>query len=317
MLLSVLLALTVIMMTARLVGALFWKLNQPAVIGEVVGGIMLGPSLLGRLAPEAAGAGAAGGGGAGPRRHRAARRDPLHVPGRPRARSAACCAAASRRRSPSRSPASSCRSRSAARWPGRLFDPLRAAGVTVRASFALFIGVSMSITAFPVLARILGDRGLQRTPIGTLALTCAAIDDVTAWCLLAFVVSVTQATPGGAIVTVGTDRALHRGDADGRPAIDGGCVARLDRIDAHRRAEPRAGARRGAAVGGRDRVHRHPRDLRRVPARRDHPARQQRRAPRAPSASKTSSASCSCRRSSRSPGSRTEIGLIADGRRTG
>jgi Kef-type K+ transport system membrane component KefB len=67
--------------------------------------------------------------------------------------------------------------------------------------FALFLGVSMAITAFPVLARILGDRQLQRTPLGILALTCAAIDDVTAWCLLAFVVSVTQATPDAAIRT--------------------------------------------------------------------------------------------------------------------
>src|SRR6185436_529632 len=52
MLLSVLLALTVIMVTARIVGAVFAKLNQPAVIGEVVGGILLGPSLLGRVAPD-------------------------------------------------------------------------------------------------------------------------------------------------------------------------------------------------------------------------------------------------------------------------
>src|SRR5262245_33455941 len=52
MLLSVLLALTVIMVTARLVGAIFTRLNQPSVIGEVIGGIMLGPSLLGRVAPD-------------------------------------------------------------------------------------------------------------------------------------------------------------------------------------------------------------------------------------------------------------------------
>src|SRR6185436_4365210 len=51
MLLSVLLALTVIMVTARIVGAIFTRLNQPSVIGEVIGGIMLGPSLLGRIAP--------------------------------------------------------------------------------------------------------------------------------------------------------------------------------------------------------------------------------------------------------------------------
>ena len=51
--------------------------------------------------------------------------------------------------------------------------------------FSLFLGVSLSVTAFPVLARILIDRGIQSTKLGVLALTCAAIDDVTAWCLLA------------------------------------------------------------------------------------------------------------------------------------
>jgi Kef-type K+ transport system membrane component KefB len=69
--------------------------------------------------------------------------------------------------------------------------------------FALFFGVSLSITAFPVLARILGDHALQRTPMGVMALTCAAINDAIAWCLLAFVVGVTQATAGGAVMTIG------------------------------------------------------------------------------------------------------------------
>jgi len=54
-------------------------------------------------------------------------------------------------------------------------------------SFALFIGVAMSITAFPVLARILAEHDLARTPIGNIALTCAAVDDVTAWFLLAII----------------------------------------------------------------------------------------------------------------------------------
>src|SRR4030095_10572580 len=70
-------------------------------------------------------------------------------------------------------------------------------GVTAM-HFALFVGVAMSITAFPVLARILTDRGLSKTPIGRLALTCAAIDDVTAWCLLAFVVGIVQSAEGQA-----------------------------------------------------------------------------------------------------------------------
>ncbi|MCQ7029998.1 cation:proton antiporter, partial [Escherichia coli] len=57
-------------------------------------------------------------------------------------------------------------------------------------SFALFLGVSMSVTAFPVLARILTDRQMQDSQLGGMALACAAIDDVTAWCLLALVVGV-------------------------------------------------------------------------------------------------------------------------------
>ena len=59
-------------------------------------------------------------------------------------------------------------------------------------SFALFIGVALAVTAFPVLARILTDRGMAQTELGVLALSCAAVDDVTAWCLLAFVAGVVQ-----------------------------------------------------------------------------------------------------------------------------
>jgi len=58
---------------------------------------------------------------------------------------------------------------------------------------ALFMGVAMAITAFPVLARILGERGLLKTPVGAISITCAAIGDVTAWCLLAFVVAIGRA----------------------------------------------------------------------------------------------------------------------------
>jgi Kef-type K+ transport system membrane component KefB len=61
-------------------------------------------------------------------------------------------------------------------------------------SFVLFMGVAMSITAFPVLARILVERRLLRTKVGAVTIACAAVDDVTAWCLLAFVVSVVRAT---------------------------------------------------------------------------------------------------------------------------
>lgn len=59
-------------------------------------------------------------------------------------------------------------------------------------SFALFMGAAMSVTAFPVLARILTERNLHKSYIGAIAITCAAVDDVTAWCLLAFVISVVR-----------------------------------------------------------------------------------------------------------------------------
>ena len=58
------------------------------------------------------------------------------------------------------------------------------------------MGIALSITAFPVLARVLEERGMTKTPLGTTALACAAVDDVTAWSLLALVV--TLATAGGA-----------------------------------------------------------------------------------------------------------------------
>lgn len=58
--------------------------------------------------------------------------------------------------------------------------------------FALFIGAAMSITAFPVLARILVDRGMYRTQIGALTLACAAVDDVLAWSMLAIVLAVVK-----------------------------------------------------------------------------------------------------------------------------
>lgn len=59
--------------------------------------------------------------------------------------------------------------------------------------FALFIGIAMSITAFPVLARIVQERGLSKTKLGTVVITCAAADDITAWCLLAAVIAIVKA----------------------------------------------------------------------------------------------------------------------------
>jgi Kef-type K+ transport system membrane component KefB len=60
-------------------------------------------------------------------------------------------------------------------------------------SFALFIGIAMSITAFPVLARIVQERGLNKTRLGAIVITCAAADDITAWCILAAVIAIVKA----------------------------------------------------------------------------------------------------------------------------
>lgn len=62
-----------------------------------------------------------------------------------------------------------------------------------RTAFGLFVGAAMAITAFPVLARILEETGLERTRVGVVSITCAAVDDVTAWCLLAGIVALVGA----------------------------------------------------------------------------------------------------------------------------
>ncbi|POY40201.1 cation/H(+) antiporter [Flavobacterium alvei] len=59
--------------------------------------------------------------------------------------------------------------------------------------FALFMGIAMSITAFPVLARIVQERGINKTKLGAVVITCAAADDITAWCILAAVIAIVKA----------------------------------------------------------------------------------------------------------------------------
>jgi Kef-type K+ transport system membrane component KefB len=61
-------------------------------------------------------------------------------------------------------------------------------------SVGLFMGAAMSITAFPVLARILTERNLHKTQVGAVAITCAAVNDVSAWCVLAIVISIARAS---------------------------------------------------------------------------------------------------------------------------
>ncbi|KUJ68420.1 hypothetical protein ACZ90_19325 [Streptomyces albus subsp. albus] len=77
------------------------------------------------------------------------------------------------------------------------------------AAFVLYLGTAMSITAFPVLARILSDTGMNRTPVGATAMVCAAVGDVLAWCLLVLVTAVAEASGPGRLVEVVLLTALY------------------------------------------------------------------------------------------------------------
>lgn len=226
LLLKVLLALTVIIITARAIGALFARFNQPAVIGEVVGGILLGPSLMGWVAPELMAqllpADAA------PFLNVIAQLGVIlymFLVGLELDLGVLA----------TRVSATIVISQASIVVPFALGGVLAMAlaGTMTPAgvpfsSFLLFFGISMSITAFPVLARILGDRGLQRTGMGTLALTCAAINDAIAWCLLALVVGVLQDTATAAIWTVALTFLYITLMLTAGRAIAGAAVARLD-----------------------------------------------------------------------------------------
>jgi Kef-type K+ transport system membrane component KefB len=193
-LLHVLLALVVVLVVARILGVLFRKLNQPQVMGEVVAGILLGPSFLGWLAPGIAS-------------------QVLPVNAAPYLAVIAQVGVVlymflvglelDTDLLQKRTEAAIAISHASIVVPfllGAAFAlwlyPVYSTGVFSFTTFALFIGVAMSITAFPVLARILTDRGMQKTRLGVLALACAAIDDVTAWCLLAFAIGVAHAQAG-------------------------------------------------------------------------------------------------------------------------
>ena len=192
------LQLIVIVVAARAFGFVARRLGQPPVIGEITAGVLLGPSLLGWVAPDASAflfpaaslpilqllsqigvllfmfvVGV--------------ELTPSHLSGKAQTAIAV--------------------SHFSIIFPFTLgvalslalYTQYAPAGVPFHA-FALFCGIAMSITAFPVLARILEERQLTHTPLGTTAITCAAVDDVTAWSLLAFVVAIT--TAGGAMATL-------------------------------------------------------------------------------------------------------------------
>jgi Kef-type K+ transport system membrane component KefB len=190
-----LIQIIVILVAARLTGAFVRRLGQPQVVGEMIAGIALGPSVLGAQAPHLAAllfpAGSLGflntlsqiglvvfmflvG----------LELDPKIV--RERGRSALVISHAS----------IVAPFLLGATLAIGLYPTLAGSRVTFT-GFALFMGAAMSVTAFPVLARILTERRLTRTPIGALAIACAAIDDVTAWCILAAVVVIVRATGSG------------------------------------------------------------------------------------------------------------------------
>jgi Kef-type K+ transport system membrane component KefB len=196
----VLVALIVVLVVARALGAIFRMLNQPQVMGEVVAGILLGPSFFGWLAPGLAS------------QVLSASVAPylavisqvgvvlyMFLVGleldtdllRQRTQSSIAISHAS-------IVAPFLLGGALALW----LYPRYATGNVPFTAFALFLGVAMSVTAFPVLARILTDRGMQKSPMGVLALACAAVDDVTAWCLLAFVVGVAHAEAGNLLLTL-------------------------------------------------------------------------------------------------------------------
>jgi len=190
--LAILLAqIITIILTARLFGWLFMKIGQPSVIGEIIAGIVLGPSLVGYYFPEFSLA-----------------LFPVESLGnlqflsqiglilfmfvigmeldlkvlKNKAHDAVVISHAS------------------IIFPFALgmglayfiYQSFAPEGVQFL-SFALFLGIAMSITAFPVLARIVQERGLHKTKLGTVVITCAAADDITAWCILAAVIAIVKA----------------------------------------------------------------------------------------------------------------------------
>ncbi|MGH7550589.1 MAG: cation:proton antiporter, partial [Gemmatimonadota bacterium] len=195
----VLLALGAVILIGRALGRLLRPLRQPPVIGEILAGILLGPSLLGPnlssriIPPDAASAvGVVAQLGVilfmfivgleldlGLLRRRAPTAIVISHAGIvvPFLLGAATAA---------------------------IVYPRLATEAVSFTIFALFLGIVMAITAFPVLARILTDQGLERTPLGTLALGIAAVGVVTAWCLLALVVGLARVEmESGFLIAVG------------------------------------------------------------------------------------------------------------------
>jgi Kef-type K+ transport system membrane component KefB len=187
-----LLQMTIVLATSLLCGSIARRLRQSRVIGEIVGGILLGPSVLGRISPGVS-ARIFPGGSLGSL-------DVLSTVGLilflfmvgseldlEHLRQQKSTATLS-------SFASILLPFSLALVAAPLVHARFAPNEIGRLPFALFLGVSLSITAFPVLARILEERKLQTDALGATALLCAAVDDVTAWMLLALAMTFLSTT---------------------------------------------------------------------------------------------------------------------------
>jgi Kef-type K+ transport system membrane component KefB len=178
--------LLVIVVAARAGAALARGLRQPSVVGEIVAGLVLGPSVFGALAPDwfaaVFGRGAGGTGAALEASLTSFSQiglvlllfligiefDFSHVRSQGRAAAAVSVAGLAALRAP----------RLAALGGPATIDPR---------AFALFLGTAMSITAIPILGRILIEMGLQHTALGALVIAAAACDDAVGWTLLAAV----------------------------------------------------------------------------------------------------------------------------------
>jgi Kef-type K+ transport system membrane component KefB len=186
---------------SRLVGWAFRSIDQPLVIGEIVAGIALGPSLLGWLAPDLSGFLFPS--SAIPFLNVLSQigliffmfligleLDPKYLKGNLQTAIVT-------------SGVSIIVPFSLAGILSLFIYPIVSNASVSFTAFALFLGAAMSITAFPVLARIITENNLQNTRLGTLALTCAAVDDVTAWCILALAIAVTRTNSmAGAVPTI-------------------------------------------------------------------------------------------------------------------
>jgi Kef-type K+ transport system membrane component KefB len=190
--LAILLAqITMIILVARVFGWVFRKFGQPSVIGEIIAGIALGPSLLGLYFPEFSHA-----------------LFPVESLGNLKFLSQiglilfmfVIGMELDLKVLKNRANEAVVISHASIVFPFALgiglsyfvYNSFAPEGVKFL-SFSLFMGIAMSITAFPVLARIVQERGIHKTKLGSIVITCAAADDITAWCLLAVVIAIVKA----------------------------------------------------------------------------------------------------------------------------